>query len=89
MARSSNKFIPMYFDDLRVYFKVLTEQKKLKPRKVARRKTINYWNSLNLVSVHQGRYWQKLNILEYHQGLKYGQLSKTKKPFFFRSKKKR
>jgi len=41
------------------------------------------------VYVHQGRSWVRIKLTKYHVGLRLGMFAATKKPFFFRPKKKK
>ena len=50
--------------------------------------TIIKWNNFYLVSIHQGKYNTELQQTYNHLGFKFGQFTKTRKPFFFRGKKK-
>ena len=89
MARSNYKYQPMYVDDLKNYFnKVFKEKKTIKKLKISKRKTIIKWNNFYLVSIHQGKYNTELQQTYNHLGFKFGQFTKTRKPFFFRGKKK-
>lgn len=89
MSRSSYKFLPFFKHELNNYFFNLIEKKKISNYKVNRNITVNYWNIKTKVKIYQGRYNSIFKITKYHIGYKYSQLSKTRKPFFFRTKKKK
>ena len=55
----------------------------------SRHLTLNLLNVFKTVRVHQGKVYSSFELNEYYLGKKVGMLSKTRKPFFFRSKKKR
>jgi len=89
MSRSTFKYLPLYQDDLKNYFLNLIETKKIKRNIISKKKTINVWNNFYTVKLHQGKYSNVFKTTDYHIGVKFGEFTKTRKPFFFRSKKKR
>lgn len=89
MSRSNYKYIPMYNDDLKNYFLIFTEQKSKKVTKINRKKLINFWTYNSTYLFYSGKFWRTLKPTIYSFNLKFGMFSKTRKPFFFRSKKKR
>lgn len=89
MSRSSYKFLPLYSFEMKNYFFKLIEKNTKKNYLVYRNLTINNWNIKPLVKIYQGRYNSVFKITPFHIGIKYSQLSKTRKPFFFRTKKKK
>lgn len=80
----------MYKDDLQNYFLgFLTKKNKLSSKRdMSKGKTIILWNNFYKARLHQGRYKNELHQTKYHLGFKFGQFTKTRKPFFFRGKKK-
>ena len=90
MSRSSWKFLTIYKNDFIDYFNLLiNDSYKYKYKYIYRNKTINYWNYRFFYKIYQGKYTKRIIFLKYHLGLKVGMFSKTRKPFFFRGKKKR
>ena len=75
------------------YFEKLTNNKSIKNKEyfyiITKNKTINKWNFKKNFYLYQGRYSSLFTITPYHIHIKYGELTKTRKPFFFRGKKKR
>lgn len=57
--------------------------------RINRSETISNYLVGNTIFVHQGRVWVKVRVTKYHVGLKAGMLAATKKPFYFRQKKKK
>ena len=43
----------------------------------------------SLCKIHQGKFSVRFRLNEFYLGYKLGQFTKTRKPFFFRSKKKK
>lgn len=89
MKRSTWKYIPITYFDYYYYISKLLKLKIFKNFHIAPRiKTITmlsqHWNS-----VHQGKNYTIINMSQFKLGLKYGSFTKTRKPFFFRSKKKK
>jgi ribosomal protein S19 len=74
---------------MKKYFFNLVEKKITKKSVVSKRKTIVVWNNFYAAKIHQGRYHNQLLQSELHLSFKFGEFTKTRKPFFFRSKKKR
>ncbi len=64
---------------------------KLKKKKIhyKRHDTVLYFDINKIIPIHQGFLITKRKITKYHKYLKLGALLKTKKPYFFRSKKKK
>lgn len=90
MSKSAWKFLFVSEYDLFTYLK--TYMKRLRLPKYApnlRAKTVNNWNYRFWFQVHQGKYIVRVRPTIYHTGYKLGSFTKTRKPFFFRSKKKR
>lgn len=90
MSRSSKKYTTFYTQELILYFnKILNLKKNYIKTNLNRKKTLNSWNLQKVLAIHQGRYTSKHILCDFFLNLKVGSLSKTRKPFFFRSKKKR
>lgn len=90
MARSTWKFLFITSYDLYAHFKTQIKQdcpNIFKPN--IRAKTLNKWNYRSVYSVPQGKYRVNIRPSLYHIGYKLGAFAKTRKPFFFRSKKKK
>lgn len=90
MSRSAWKFTQITEFDLFLYFKNFTKKKYL-PNYAPniRAKSVNRWNYRTLFYISQGKYTVKVQPTIYHMSYKLGAFAKTRKPFFFRSKKKR
>lgn len=90
VAKSGYKFIFTSYNDLLIYFKKLIPLKKIKLRRMNFRScTVNKWNINFRYYIHQGKYKRLAVITNFHIGYKLGMLVQTRKPFFFRSKKKK
>lgn len=89
MSRSNKKFLPLYTIDLKRYFTKLMNFNKLYIKNFSRKITINSWHINNKYSVYQGRYYSEHTFTEHSMNFKVGSFTKTRKPFFFRTKKKR
>lgn len=89
MKRSSWKFLPISYFDYYYYISKLLKLKIFKKFNVAPRIKIITMLSQTWNSVHQGKNYTIVNAYKFKVGLKYGSFTKTRKPFFFRSKKKK
>lgn len=90
MARSTLKHI--YFKEIEVeqyISNIISENLLITDLNNKRTTTINYLNVFIPVSIHFGKQYLEKTFLKYHIGFKLGAFTKTKKPFYFRSKKKR
>lgn len=88
MKRSSWKYTPVTFYDYYFYISNLLKIKTPYKSRIAPRTKIittlaEPWNS-----IHQGKNYTIINNYYLKLGFKYGSFTKTRKPFFFRSKKK-
>lgn len=88
MSRSKNKYHPLYIKDFKIAFINLVFGKKKKHIRFSR-ETFNNWNCHNLIKIYQGKKYVQFKPTVYHIGEKFGVFIKTRKPFFFRSKKKK
>jgi len=88
MARSAYKKPLLLLEDL-YYFYALTNPEYNYRLRSFRNKTINALTAEVPYFLHQGNSYQDFTLTEYSIGRKLGEFSKTRKPFFFRSKKKR
>ena len=88
MSRSNYKYLPLYNDDMMEYFFFSINKTQIKTRKISKLKTITKWNNFTKANLHQGRYSNIIFCTNNHLGFKFGQFTKTRKPFFFRGKKK-
>lgn len=88
MARSCKKFLSVSISD---FFQYILELEDATRNEfiVARNKTINNLNCRAIYTLHQGKVKHRLPFNEYYIGYKAGEISKTRKPFFFRSKRKK
>lgn len=88
MARARWKFLPVKDNDLQCYYS------KINPDYVymqdqSRAKTVNLLTINRFYRIHQGSIWTEMLITKYSLGRKLGMFSKTRRPFFFRTKKKK
>lgn len=77
---------------MRSYFNYLISNKTYgvkKKKKTSKKKTIIKWNNFYSAIIHQGRHTNVLTQVDDHIGFKFGEFTKTRKPFFFRGKKKK
>lgn len=75
------------FDDLYFFYSIVDPEFKYKL--ISRRnKTVNNLSIRNNFYIHQGNTIKDVKLSNYSIGRKLGEFSKTRKPFFFRSKKK-
>lgn len=56
---------------------------------LSRNQTMLMLHNNQVFYIHQGRTWVRARGTKFHVGYKAGSITATKKPFFFRSKKKR
>lgn len=90
MAKSAWKFTFFSNEDLYCYARNLQIVKLKQTVNLNNRwKTINKWNYRNLYKVSQGKYKTTVRPTLYHISQKLGLFAKTRKPFFFRTKKKK
>lgn len=90
MSRSASKFIFITEYDLATYLKTQIQpfySVQFQPN--IRQKTFNKWNYKSYYYIPQGKYTVKVRPTLYHLAYKVGSFAKTRKPFFFRSKKKK
>ncbi len=89
MRRSNWKYTPITYYDCYYYISNLLKlTQPIKTYIVPRTKIITTlsepWNA-----IHQGKNYTMINNYSIRLGYKYGSFTKTRKPFFFRSKKKK
>ncbi len=90
MARSAWKYLVLYSDDLYKYFNnLIKDSYKSKIRFQDRDRTINLWNYKRKCKIYNGKISRHFSPNQFLVNLKFGIFSKTRKPFFFRSKKKK
>jgi len=89
MARSTYKYYN--FNDLEItnYIYYLTENNNLLISNNSRSLTIHKLNYYLPFNIYTGKWTIKKYFFKNHWSFKLGQFTKTRKPFFFRSKKKR
>lgn len=90
MLRVSRKFLPICYKDFLLYF-FLKYKSYLINTEFLNKRTL-YINRLNFFlkrTIHQGKVTVLFHPTKYHIGYKSSQFTKTRKPFFFRSKKKK
>lgn len=90
MSKSNWKFLSVNKNDM-IFF--LTNKFNLKKSKlnffIKKNKTVNNFNKNFKGFIHFGKLWRKNKPLKLHLSNKFGMFLKTRKPFFFRSKKKK
>lgn len=90
MARAAWKFTYVTDYDLCAYLKTYIKKTPLtSPQLNIRFKTFNQWNYKLGYFVPQGKYTIFIQPGLFHLNYKIGAFAKTRKPFFFRSKKKK
>nr|YP_010147345.1 30S ribosomal protein S19 [Thuricola similis]QQP22156.1 30S ribosomal protein S19 [Thuricola similis] len=89
MRRSSWKYTPITFFDYYYYISKLLKIKLINKFHIAPRTKVMTTLSQPWNSIHQGKNYTMVNFYKIRLGYKYGSFSKTRKPFFFRSKKKK
>lgn len=88
MARSRWKYLPLFTSDLKQYFNSLITGGKINILEKKAKETFNNWTADRKYKVYQGKTMVRLNVNEYFIGYKVGSFIKTRKPSFFRTKKK-
>ena len=90
MSRAAWKFTAVSEYDLYIYLHTYIKQTRpVQFLPSFRLKSLNKWNYRYLYCIHQGKYTVSLRPSIYHLTYKLGAFAKTRKPFFFRSKKKK
>ena len=90
VARTSWKFYTFRDCDIEQYIDYITDYTPTTSDTVYKRHlTIHKLNYFLPVSLHTGKWVIEPNLNKYHFGFKFGQLTKTRKPYYFRSKKKK
>lgn len=89
MRRSSWKYLPITFTDYYYYINKLLKLTKKKLGHIAPRTKVITGLSQPWNAIHQGKNYTMMSYYSLKNGFKYGSFTKTRKPFFFRSKKKK
>ena len=93
MAKSSWKFLNTNSKEISKFLIDFFLPKKYKGRQIVRTYTknitINYLNYMHRYFLYQGKFEVKKKFSMYHIGFNLGQFLKSRKPFYFRSKKKK
>lgn len=96
--RSPLKHFPLFVEDLNACYSATlgltppsssTSVIQTRRHFSSRNLTISNLNFRTTKSVYQGKVFVYFNPSDYHVGFKLGSFTKTRKPFFFRSKKKK
>lgn len=88
MARATWKFLWATHNDIEKFYSKIDEEFSYFDE-VYRHKTINVLNMNQYYTIHQGKTKTTFPVMSKYIKKKLGMLSKTRKPFFFRSKKKK
>lgn len=89
LARASWKFHFFQLSEMEHYANYLTDDIKPEYPMVNRRTTLTKLNYFIPALLYTGKWSVEKNFTRYHVGFKLGQYTKTRKPFYFRSKKKK
>ena len=90
MARSTYKKFFLTYDDMYFFYNNIVLENKRYTVLCDRENTINNITSNTWFSIHSGkRFSTEFKSSEYSIGYKLGMFAKTRKPFFFRSKRKK
>lgn len=88
MSRVTWKFSVVTINDLQIFFKKTNPSYRVGVDSY-RSKTINNWNKNRNYTIPQGKTNITVWVDDYSVGKKLGMFSKTRKPFFFRSKRRK
>lgn len=88
MARATWKFLWTTENDIEKFYNSIDEEFSFFSE-MYRHKTLNMLNINQRYFIHQGKTKTSCFVASKHIRKKVGMLSKTRKPFFFRSKKKK
>lgn len=89
MSRASWKYHHYASQDIESYINYLTEYNNpeiIFPQPTITIHKLNYFKPIYL---YTGKWGIEFKFTRYHKSFKYGQFRKTRKPFYFRSKKKK
>lgn len=91
MARASWKYHFFKESEIFDYISYITDEQNnlFNAYNNDRHKTITKLNCFTLFTINTGKWLVDRSLTKYHIGIKLGQLTKTRKPFYFRSKKKK
>lgn len=91
MARAGWKYHFFRSEDITNYLNYLTDDfyEDESVYTNSRFKTITKLNYFTPLTVYTGKWLVNKNLTKHYFGIKVGQLTKTRKPFYFRSKKKK
>lgn len=89
LARASWKFHFYKLQDLDNYVDYMTDTNLYSLENTTRHSTITKFNFFVPAVLHTGKVLVDKNFTRYHIGFKLGQFTKNRKPYYFRSKKKK
>lgn len=89
MARASWKFHFFKYSEIEDYINYLTDYEFTSNLNTDRRSTVTRLNFFKLANLSTGKVDVDRVITKHHFSFKLGQLIKNRKPFYFRSKKKK
>ena len=89
MARVSWKFYPFRDQEIEAYIEHITDTySTFNDNNNKRHLTVHKLNFHMPFKIYTGKWTIQRELTKFHFGYKLGQLTKTRKPFYFRSKKK-
>lgn len=93
VSKSSWKYLQTNKEEMKYFLRDFYLEKKLRGKTVLPTKnksiTLNHLNYNNVYIIYQGKFWVRKKFSIYTIGRNFGQFIKTRKPFYFRSKKKK
>lgn len=89
MARSSWKYHFFKLNELEQYVNYLTDNEVVSTTVPKRKTTLHKFNYFIPQTLHTGKWLVDKYFSKYHIGFKLGQFTKNRKPYYFRSKKKK
>lgn len=89
LARASWKYHFFKLSEVDNYVNYLTDDVKPESPQTLRHTTLTKLNYFIPARVYTGKWSVGKVFMKYHTGFKLGQFTKTRKPFYFRSKKKK
>ena len=89
MARSSWKYLYLTNFNILNYLEYFIEEYRVENSIAKRHTTLHNLNYFLPYTIYTGKWTIQKKFTKYHLNFKLGEFTKTRKPYFFRSKKKR